>query len=83
MGDPSKLIQLEPVLRTIKADNLIERAKESGDRLLSGLVELQVFVVVAPFNKIYLVQNLFMIGSLSCSFLTLTCSSKNFSRPHY
>eukprot|EP00795_Rhopilema_esculentum_P009550 gene9550-17296_t len=41
MGDASKLIQLEPVLRTIKADNLIERAKESGDRLLSGLVELQ------------------------------------------
>lgn len=41
MGDPSKLVLLDPVLRTIKNDNLIERTKTAGDALVSGLINLQ------------------------------------------
>ena len=42
MGDPSKLILLDPVLRTIEEDHLVDRTKEAGDTLLNGLYTLQV-----------------------------------------
>ena len=42
MGDPSKLVLLEPVLQTIKSDDLIERTRAAGETLLSGLSKLQV-----------------------------------------
>lgn len=42
MGDPSKLVLLDPILRTIKSDDLIERTKAAGETLLSGLTTLQV-----------------------------------------
>jgi len=41
MGDPSKLALLEPVLETIRSDDLIERTRAAGETLLSGLVKLQ------------------------------------------
>ena len=52
MGDPSKLVLLDPVLRTIKNDNLIERTKTAGDALVSGLINLQV--IENFFSRCYL-----------------------------
>ena len=44
MGDPSKIILLEVVLRIIRHDRLVEAAGDTGRFLLQGLVELQVSV---------------------------------------
>ena len=43
MGDPSKIILLEEVLRVIHQDKLIEAARDTGHFLLQGLQELQVW----------------------------------------
>ncbi|XP_014674287.1 PREDICTED: 4-aminobutyrate aminotransferase, mitochondrial-like [Priapulus caudatus] len=40
MGDPSKMVLLEAVTKTIKLGNLLELAAESGNILLSGLKDL-------------------------------------------
>nr|CAD7429059.1 unnamed protein product [Timema monikensis] len=41
MGDPGKLVLLEGVLSVIKRDNLLSLVRKSGDRLFSGLKELE------------------------------------------
>ncbi|KAG8222857.1 hypothetical protein J437_LFUL003502 [Ladona fulva] len=41
MGDPSKLVLLESVLRVIKRDKLLENAATVGDLTMSGLFKLQ------------------------------------------
>jgi 4-aminobutyrate aminotransferase / (S)-3-amino-2-methylpropionate transaminase len=41
MGDPGKLLLLEGVIDVIKKENLLAQVKRSGDRLLSGLKDLQ------------------------------------------
>jgi 4-aminobutyrate aminotransferase / (S)-3-amino-2-methylpropionate transaminase len=41
MGDPGKLLLLEGVVDVIKKENLMEQVKRSGDRLFSGLKQLQ------------------------------------------
>ena len=42
VGDPSKLALLEAVLDVIKTDRLLDNAKDVGDYLLNGLLDLQV-----------------------------------------
>jgi len=41
VGDPSKLILLDAVLKTIKQEKLLENTQAAGDVLLSGLKDLQ------------------------------------------
>lgn len=41
MGDPSKLILLEQVLKVIKQENLIENAYKTGQVLKDGLLKLE------------------------------------------
>lgn len=41
VGDPSKLLLLDAVLKTIKTDNLLQNTLQSGDTLLTGLTQLQ------------------------------------------
>lgn len=41
VGDPGKLILLDAVLKTIRADNLLENTAKAGDVLLKGLEGLQ------------------------------------------
>lgn len=41
VGDPSKLILLDAVLKTIRQDNLLEVTVKAGDVLLSGLRRLE------------------------------------------
>ncbi|CAB3242147.1 unnamed protein product [Arctia plantaginis] len=41
MGDPSKLILLEQVLKVIKQNNLIENANKTGQVLKNGLLKLE------------------------------------------
>nr|CAD7596636.1 unnamed protein product [Timema genevievae] len=41
MGDPGKLVLLQGVLSVIKRDNLLSLVRKSGDRLYSGLKELE------------------------------------------
>jgi 4-aminobutyrate aminotransferase / (S)-3-amino-2-methylpropionate transaminase len=41
MGDPGKLMLLEGVVEVIKKEKLLEQVKRSGDRLFSGLKQLQ------------------------------------------
>lgn len=41
VGDPSKVILLEAVVRVIQEQNLLSRVNETGDHLWSGLNELQ------------------------------------------
>jgi len=42
MGDPSKLMLADVIMKEIKDKNLIKSTKEAGDALLSGLKSLQV-----------------------------------------
>jgi len=41
VGDPSKLLLLDAVLKTIKKDNLLENTLEAGEVLMQGLRDLQ------------------------------------------
>lgn len=41
MGDPSKVIMLEEVIRVIQRDRLLENVNETGDILMKGLTALQ------------------------------------------
>jgi len=41
VGDPSKLLLLDAVLKTIKRDKLLENTLQSGEVLMSGLKDLQ------------------------------------------
>lgn len=41
MGDPGKLLLLKGVVDVINKENLLEQVRRSGDRLLSGLKQLQ------------------------------------------
>lgn len=50
MGEPNKLAMLESVMETIEKDKLLEVVKQSGDKLLTGLTDLQV---LCDFLKYY------------------------------
>lgn len=41
VGDPSKLLLLEAVLKTIKNDDLLENTRQTGEVLLNGLKDLE------------------------------------------
>jgi len=41
VGEPSKIMLLDSVLKTIKADNLLEETRKAGDVLLKGLNDAQ------------------------------------------
>ncbi|XP_072747564.1 4-aminobutyrate aminotransferase, mitochondrial-like [Anoplolepis gracilipes] len=41
MGDPSKLILLEAILKVIKKDNLLDRVVRVGDYMLKNLIDIQ------------------------------------------
>lgn len=41
VGDPSKVVLLEEVLKVIRTNNLVENARVSGEYLLDGLKEMQ------------------------------------------
>lgn len=41
LGDPSKLLILEGVLKVMKRDNLLENVRVTGDKMLKGLKEFQ------------------------------------------
>jgi len=41
VGDPSKLVLLDAVLKTIRSENLLQNTLESGDVLMKGLLDLQ------------------------------------------
>ncbi|CAF0781881.1 unnamed protein product [Didymodactylos carnosus] len=40
MGEPSKLLVLDAILKTVKNENLIENTRKTGDVLLNGLKDL-------------------------------------------
>ena len=52
MGDPSKIILLEEVLRIVRHDRLVEAAGDTGRFLLQGLLELQVSSTRFTFRPI-------------------------------
>ena len=41
MGDPSKMIILEEVLKIIKQESLLNRVQNTGDVLMKGLTEYE------------------------------------------
>lgn len=41
MGDPSKMILLEEVVKIIKQESLLKNVQETGDVLMKGLKDLQ------------------------------------------
>lgn len=41
MGDPSKVVLLESIIKVIKRDNLLSLVQKSGEVLLKGLKDLQ------------------------------------------
>jgi len=41
VGDPSKLVLLDAVLKTIRSENLLQNTLASGDVLMKGLLDLQ------------------------------------------
>lgn len=41
MGDPTKIVLLEAILKVIKRENLLSVVEKSGDVLMSGLRELE------------------------------------------
>ena len=43
VGDPSKIVLLEEVVNVINRDNLLDKVKVTGDYLLAGLKEAQVY----------------------------------------
>ncbi|UJR33627.1 hypothetical protein I4U23_021062 [Adineta vaga] len=49
MGEPSKLLVLDAVLKTVKAENLIESTRKTGDILLKGLEDIS-----AKYSKLIL-----------------------------
>lgn len=42
VGDPSKLSLLQAVLQVIREDRLLDRVRDTGEYILTGLVSLQV-----------------------------------------
>ena len=45
MGDQSKLLFLKEVVRIIREEELLERARDTGEFLLNGLTQLEVLCV--------------------------------------
>jgi len=43
MGDPSKVILLEELVKVIKDWQLLDNAASMGDRIVKGLSQLQVY----------------------------------------
>lgn len=41
MGDPSKVILLETIIKTIKKENLLDRVTRVGNYLLKHLIDMQ------------------------------------------
>lgn len=41
MGDPTKLVQLEAVVNTIKKDNLLQGMKVAGDYLYQNILKME------------------------------------------
>ena len=44
MGDPSKVILLEEMVKIVREWQLLENATAVGDRIIDGLTQLQVLV---------------------------------------
>ena len=44
VGDPSKVVLLEAVIKVIKQQNLMEQVNKTGEHLWNGLEELQVLL---------------------------------------
>lgn len=41
MGDPGKLLLLEQILNVIKHENLLQQVQKTGDRLKTGILQLE------------------------------------------
>lgn len=41
MGDPAKLLQLQAVIDVVDRDNLRQRARDTGDAILAGLLDIE------------------------------------------
>lgn len=54
IGDPSKVILLEAVVKVIKQQNLLSRVNEVGKHLWSGLHDLEVNIALIYSNKIFI-----------------------------
>ena len=52
MGDPSKIVLLDEVLRVVREEDLVSQAKVTGDYLLKNLVQLCVSVFISQFTFI-------------------------------
>ena len=46
MGDPSKVILLEEMLRVIRDDELLDNVSRVGKKLVQGMTELQVLLLL-------------------------------------
>ena len=42
LGDPARLAMLETVIQTVEKDNLLERTREAGKALMTGIYNLAV-----------------------------------------
>lgn len=41
MGDPGKILLLKTILDVIRRDNLLENVRKTGDKIKSGLLQLE------------------------------------------
>lgn len=56
IGDPSKVILLEAVVKVIKQQNLLSLVNEVGNHLWSGLHDLEVSYCVSMVTQFYSVN---------------------------
>jgi hypothetical protein len=61
MGDPSKMVLLEEVIKVMNENKLVDAAQHTGQYLLNGLKELQVWnahTILAFPSSIYPLCNM-------------------------
>lgn len=42
MGDPTKLLLLEEVIKVVKAENLLEKIRQTGEFMLKGMSQISM-----------------------------------------
>ena len=73
MGDPSKVILLEEMVKIINEWNLLDNATAVGDRIVGGLTRLQVGLAFYPGgNNINRVRTIVTIGLLLRTIVALS-----------
>lgn len=72
MGDPHKMILMETALNVIKEESLIDNMVKQGEKLLTGLKEIQVCVRLLPAVCTRIIQ-VFFVLTIALKLLKLLC----------